>query len=182
MALGCGVFFGVPATVCGARALAVSLHAPHRVQPKRALLAQALAKEVQELATRALPTRIEDVIDLSLGITSGKLRFGLDHATSMRFDSAVREGNCVEYAQLFVAALDRISRHASVRTTSWLLRSDAHALGQGLPWRAWRDHDWALVADPASKKRWFVDPSFHDVGFGWDVEANVSGKEELPAA
>jgi hypothetical protein len=168
--------------VYGARALVLSLRAPHRLQRKRASLTPAFAKEIEALAVRLAPNRIEDAIDLALDVTSSKLVFGLDHTTSMRFDLAVREGHCVEYAQLFVAVLDRIARHALLRVTTWPLRSDAHALGRVLPWGAWRDHDWVLVADPVSKARWFVDPSFHDLGLGWDVEANVSGKDALPAA
>ena len=57
-----------------------------------------------------------------------------------------------------------------------MVHSEARVLGQKLPMRGLDDHDWVLVVpgDPKEKRR-FVDPTFYDLGLGWDITSNVSG-------
>ncbi len=68
----------------------------------------------------------------------------------------------------------------------FVVHSDkAQVFGRDLPWRGWTDHDWVLIEAPSvdgegKPRRWFVDPTMHDAGFGWDVSANVRGDVVLP--
>ena len=42
-----------------------------------------------------------------------------------------------------------------------------------VPMRGWSDHDWVLVE--GSGRRWYVDPTFDDMGLGWDLAGHVEG-------
>jgi hypothetical protein len=49
--------------------------------------------------------------------------------------------------------------------------------------RGWGDHDWVLIQDGAGEdaRRWYVDPTMHDFGLGWDISANVRGPVNVEA-
>jgi hypothetical protein len=160
----------------------MSLRPPHRIQPERAILTRALQREVVSEASGANAADIGAAVGLALSMTARKLRFSLRHTTSYRFDTSERPAHCGEYAQLYVSVLQRVLSVSGLRASVLAIRSDARAAGRALPWRQWRDHDWVLVVESGTARRWFVDPSLHDMGLGWDVADNVSGKDLLPGA
>jgi hypothetical protein len=112
--------------------------------------------------------------------TSNALQFGLSHRTRLRFDSVEREGNCVEYAELFASIVNR--EHGSEDVRAWVVRSDAEILGETANSPAWKDHDWVLVVARtcAGTRRLYVDPTLYDMGLGWDISRAVLGAVQSP--
>ena len=101
----------------------------------------------------------------------------MQHRTSATFDVAEREGNCIEYAELFAAIFNR--ERGSIDARAWVVHSaEARVLGQRLDDPKYRDHDWALVV--AGERRLFVDPTLFDEGFGWDISRAVIGPVTTP--
>jgi hypothetical protein len=96
------------------------------------------------------------------------------------FSAPEREGNCVEYAHYFGWAFEQAAHAAGLRARAYVVRSDATVFGRHLPIRGLADHDWVLVVDPATRRRWHVDPSFGDASLGWDIAARVRGPVRLP--
>ncbi len=79
----------------------------------------------------------------------------------------------MEYAHLAGALVARWSRaHGGALRVS-VVRSQARLLGASVPMRGWADHDWVLVE--GAGRRWYVDPTFDDMGLGWDLRRNVEG-------
>jgi hypothetical protein len=117
---------------------------------------------------------IDDAVAMALAITGEHLRFGLNHPTTLSFDEP-RAGNCVEYAHLFGTVLEEVARRAALTARVHVVRSyDARIFGLRLPFRNWRDHDWALVEGREGDRR-YVDPAFADALLGYDVKSNVTG-------
>ena len=156
--------------------LIVTFHTPHAVRAPTATLGAALARDLDAEASKAKLSSAGDLVALSLRTTAGALHFGLGHRTRLSFDTSEREGNCVEYAELFATIYNR--ERGSLSARAWVVRSDARILGQTVPDPAWKDHDWVLVVVRTNDgdERIFVDPTLYDMGMGWDVSRAVKGK------
>jgi|HubBroStandDraft_6_1064221.scaffolds.fasta_scaffold271300_3 hypothetical protein len=157
-----------------------SFRAPHVARAPIAALDPARTREVDARASAAKITTPDDLVAFALDVTARALHFGLAHRTSLAFDGTEREGNCVEYAELFASIVNR--EHGVVDARAWVVRSDAKILGETLRDPAWKDHDWVLVVvrTPSGARRLFVDPTLYDMGLGWDVSRDVRGDAGLP--
>jgi hypothetical protein len=161
--------------------LAVTMLAPHTARAPTASLSPDLIAAVDSEAAKAGAKTPEDLVVFALAVTSAKLHFGLKHQTHLAFDGVEREGNCVEYAELFATVFNRERRGIDAR--AWVVRSDATLFGQRVRDPAWRDHDWVLVvarSPNGSTRRLFLDPTLYDFGLGWDISASVRGTSGLP--
>lgn len=148
--------------------------APHVARPPRATLSAALAMRLDAMPK---PQSVDTALKLALDATAAQLHFGLQHRTSTTFDVTEREGNCVEYAELFATIFNR--EKGSLDARAYAVHSaEARVLGQRLADPAYRDHDWALVV--AGDRRLFVDPTLYDEGFGWDISRAVVGPVTVP--
>ena len=152
----------------------LTFQAPHAARVPRATLDAELTKAIDA----AQPTDVTTLTESTLGITDARLHFGLSHLTSLRF-AGEREGNCIEYAELFASAFNRVASRRRIAARAWVVHSDARVLGEHLGKPGLDDHDWVLIV-PASGKRLFVDPTFHDMGLGWDIAASVKGDIRVP--
>jgi hypothetical protein len=154
--------------------------APHAVRAPTAALDPALAASLDAEARAAKVAEADGLVAFALRATARELRFGLSHQTRLSFDGVEREGNCVEYAELFAAIVNREHRSDDVR--AWVVRSDARVLGRRVDDPAWKDHDWALVVvrTPAGPRRLYVDPTLYDMGLGWDISSAVTGDVRVP--
>jgi hypothetical protein len=163
-------------------ASALAFQAPHVVRAPAASIDAELARQVDEWATATNIATPDDLVAFALGATANLLHFGLGHRTRLSFDPAEREGNCVEYAELFASILHRERRTIPAR--AWVVRSDARVLGKMLPGAAWKDHDWVLVVarTPDGTTRLYVDPTLYDMGLGWDIAPSVHGDVGLGIA
>ena len=160
--------------------MVVTFQTPHLVRAPTAVVDQVLAQSLDMEAAAAKIGTPDNLVSFALRMTAGALHFGLVHRTSLSFDGAEREGNCVEYAHLFASILNR--EHGSVDARAWVVRSDAKVLGRTMPDAAWKDHDWVLVVvcTPEATRRLFVDPTLYDMGLGWDISRAVHGDVRLP--
>ena len=85
---------------------------------------------------------------------------------------AEREGNCIEYAQLFATLFDQAARRHRLAAHAYPVHSTRVTVaGLVLPWRGWHDHDWVLIVD--GTRRLYVDPTLADFHLGWNVAAQV---------
>ena len=152
-----------------------TFRAPHVVRTPVARLDPSLGKDLDAQARAAAPATTDDLIAFALRATSSALHFGLSHRTRLTFDSVEREGNCVEYAELFASIVNR--EHGSGDVRAWVVRSDAEILGETANNPAWKDHDWVLVVarTSAGPRRLYVDPTLYDMGLGWDISRAVLG-------
>ena len=75
------------------------------------------AREDQEIA--GVAATVPGILDATLRVTGGALHFGLNHRTSLRFTSVEREGNCVEYAQLFATLFNRATHAKGMTARAW---------------------------------------------------------------
>jgi hypothetical protein len=167
-----GLFIVASAGVLAAR-WSLRLGPPHRLSQPQAFLGTNAAARL-ETAVRSLnDPSVDSVMAAAMALTSELLRFGLGHATSMRFDER-RSANCVEYANLFAFAFNKIARDHGIRGEAFVVRSfDARVFGLRLPFRAWRDHDWVAIKTGGGTR--FVDPTFGDALLGADLKRNVVG-------
>ena len=141
-----------------------------RTRPVATLSAALTREAVAEVDGAATP---EAAIEGALRVTGRHLHFGLGHRRSGAFDVAEREAHCVEYAHLAGALVARWSRaHGNALRVS-VVRSQARLFGARVPMRGWADHDWVLVE--GGGRRWYVDPTFEDMGLGWDLRRNIEG-------
>jgi hypothetical protein len=178
----------VTAAVLGALLLAghaaaqslFTFRAPHVVRAPVARLDPLLGKDLDAQTRTALPESADDLVALALRATSSALHFGLSHRTRLTFDGVEREGNCVEYAELFASIVNR--EHGSGDVRAWVVRSDAAILGEASKSPAWKDHDWVLVVARTSDgtRRLYVDPTLYDMGLGWDISRAVLGDVRTP--
>ncbi len=155
--------------------------APHHLRSPAAVLAPTFGAAVDGRAKAAGLADPTALLAFALHETTGALHFGLSHRTHLSFDGKDREGNCVEYAELFASIVNR--EHGAVPARAWVVRSDASILGMTIKDPAWRDHDWVLllVSDGRDRmKRYFVDPSLADMGLGWNIEGEVQGVVKVP--
>jgi hypothetical protein len=146
---------------------------PHHARSRpAATLSAALSREAAaELDGAATP---EAAIEAAVRVAGRHLHFGLGHRRSASFDVAEREAHCVEYAHLTGALVARWSRAHEGALRVQVLRSQARLFGARVPMRGWADHDWVLVEGDGGR-RWYVDPTFADMGLGWDLRRNVEG-------
>jgi hypothetical protein len=179
---------GFAAVLCaGGGALAVGrawaeFHPPHALRRSSAVLTQALRDELERGET---PATVPALIEFAVSETGRRLHFGLEHRTNLRFDVTAREGNCIEYSELFTRLFNDGVERTGVRARALVVHSErARLLGVRLPGRGMGDHDWALVLEyderGAEVRRYFVDAAFYDMGLGWDIASSVRGKIELP--
>jgi hypothetical protein len=156
--------------------IVVELLPPHVARAPAATLSTDLVTAVDSGAANAGARTAEDLVPFALAVTSRELHFGLKHRTRLAFDGVEREGNCVEYAELFASVFNR--ERGRIDARAWVVRSDATLLGQRVRDPAWRDHDWVLVVARSPNgdvRRLFVDPTLYDLGLGWDVSGAVRG-------
>jgi hypothetical protein len=158
----------------------VTFQVPHLVRAPAATVDLALGQRIDMQAAAAKMTTPDDLVAFALRTTASALHFGLQHRTRLSFDGAEREGNCVEYAELFASIVNR--EHGNVDARAWVVRSDAKVLGTTMPDAAWKDHDWVLVVARTSEgaHRLYVDPTLYDMGLGWDISRAVRGDVRLP--
>jgi len=173
------------ATAAGAALpmFAFQLLPPHTAKRSTAALDKALDRAVDASLDQAQVATVETAMDFSLSASDKLLHFGLDHPTSMTFAAADREGNCIEYANLFARVFDKAAAKGKLDAHAWVVHSGkAEVLGRKLPFRGWGDHDWVLIQQGTGDdaRRWYVDPTMHDAGLGWDISSNVRGPVKLP--
>jgi hypothetical protein len=173
------------ATAAGAALphFAVRFLAPHTAKRSTAVLDKALERAVDASLARASIDSVEAALDFSLGASDKLLHFGLAHPTSMAFAAVEREGNCIEYAHLFAKVFEKAAVRAKLDARVWVVHSaKAELLGRAVPMKGWEDHDWVLIQEGSGDeaRRYFVDPTLHDIGLGWDIAANVEGAVKLP--
>jgi hypothetical protein len=158
----------------------ITFRAPHAVRAPMAHIDSALQKDLDVQARATDLGALDELVAFALGATSRALRFGLSHRTRLTFDGVEREGNCVEYAELFASIVNRERGSADVR--AWVVRSDAEILGETAKSPAWKDHDWVLVVahTPDGPRRLYVDPTLYDMGLGWDISGMVLGDVRSP--
>lgn len=154
----------------------VGLLGPHVVQGSLARFDAPLDAAIRyQIEAEKLQT-VEEALRFSLKITGNQLRFGLGHPTKYAFGAETRSANCIEYAHLFVRIFDMAATRHKIKAKAYVVHSTrAEVFQRSLPFPGLRDHDWVLIVDNVDKRRWFVDPSFDDVGLGWDLETNVVG-------
>jgi hypothetical protein len=72
--------------------------------------------------------------------------------------------------------------HSSARAYA-VHSTDARFLGQIVPGRGMGEHDWVLVVEPtqAGERRFYIDPTFYDMGLQWDIASSVHGTVTPPA-
>jgi hypothetical protein len=158
----------------------VTFEAPHLVRVPGAAVDPALGRHYDAQAAATKMATIDDLVTFALRTTASALHFGLRHRTRLSFDEAEREGNCIEYAELFATVFNR--EHGNLDARAWVVRSDARIFGETMSDPAWKDHDWVLVVahTPYGMKRLYVDPTLYDMGLGWDVSRAVHGDVRLP--
>lgn len=164
---------------------AFELSGPHTVKRSTAALDKPLEKAIDTALEKTSILTVEEAMDFALSASDKLLHFGLDHSTSMAFSASDREGNCIEYAHLFARVFDKAAQKGGLAARAYAVHSEkAQVFGRALPLKGFGDHDWALIQDGSGDdaKRWFVDPSMHDAGLGWDISANVKGTVGAPPA
>lgn len=166
---------GLAALLAGGTACAAWLGfslVPHhtRWRPTATLSPALTAEASRDLDGGLTP---DDAIRAALRITGRHLHFGLGHRRSDAFGTVEREAHCVEYAHLMGALLARWSRAHGGALGVAVVRSQARMFGGRVPMRGWSDHDWVLVE--GGGRRWYVDPTFDDMGLGWDLAGHVEG-------
>ena len=163
---------------------AFELLAPHAARRSSATLDDQLRKAIDAALAKSTPTSVDDALDFSLSVSDKLLHFGLHHQTSRAFVAAEREGNCIEYAELFAKVFEKAAQKGGLKARVFVIHSDkARVFGQKVPFRGWEDHDWVLIEDrtgPGDPRRLYVDPTMNDAGFGWDISSNVKGEVKLP--
>jgi hypothetical protein len=173
------------ATAAGAALphFAFQLLPPHTVKRSAAVLDKPLERAVDASLAKATLDSVESAMDVALSASDKLLYFGLAHPQSLSFAAAEREGNCVEYAHLFARVFDKAAALGKLDARAYVVHSaKAEVLGHKLPFRGWGDHDWVLIQQGAGDeaRRWYVDPTMHDAGLGWDIASNVRGTVKLP--
>ncbi|MFT3773385.1 MAG: hypothetical protein QM820_49025 [Minicystis sp.] len=167
---------------------AVELLAPHVVKRSAAVLDKPLDRAIDTALAKTEIHSVEEAMDFALSASDKLLRFGLEHPTSMSFSASEREGNCIEYANFFAKVFDKAAAKAGIEARAYAVHSaKARVFGHAVPLRGWDDHDWVLIQEGSGDdaRRWFVDPTMHDAGLGWDISSNVRGPvhvEAKPAA
>jgi len=173
------------ATAAGAALphFAFALLAPHSARRSAAALDKPLERAIDGSLDRATPDSVESAMDVALSASDRLLHFGLQHTTSLSFAAAEREGNCIEYAHLFARIFDKAAAHAKLDARAYVVHSaKAEVFGHKVPMPGWSDHDWVLIQEGTGDdaRRWYVDPTLHDAGLGWDISANVRGAVKVP--
>jgi len=152
----------------------VTFEPPHRVHLPSGKLTSSFTERLDADTKKSTSNSVDDVVRLVLAETAAQLTFGLSHKTTLVYDGVEREGNCVEYADLFATIFNR----QSVDAHAYVVRSDARILGQHIARPAWKDHDWVIVTTTTG--RLFIDPTLYDLGLGWDITSSVRGKITTP--
>jgi hypothetical protein len=162
---------------------AFELLPPHTAKRSAAALDKPFERAVDGAVAKTTIDSVEAAMDFSLAVTDRMLHFGLDHPTSMAF-AAEREGNCIEYAHLFARVFEKAAAKGGLEARVYVVHSGkAQVFGRPMPFRGWNDHDWVLIQDGSGDeaRRWYVDPTMHDAGLGWDISTNVRGPVTVDA-
>jgi hypothetical protein len=162
---------------------ALELLPPHVLHRSSAVLNEPLRRTIDASLAGASVSTLESARDFSLATTDALLHFGLDHTTSFAFAASEREGNCIEYSHLFARVFERVAGKIGLDARAYVVHSStAHLFGRQLPFRGFADHDWVLVVDGTGEdaRRFYIDPTLHDVGLGWDISSNVRGTVNVP--
>jgi hypothetical protein len=173
------------ATAAGAAIpyFAFALLAPHTARRSAAVLEKPLERAVDASLGKTTVDSVESALDFSLAASDRLLRFGLGHPQSLSFAAAEREGNCIEYAHLFARVFEKAAAKGKLDARVYVVHSArAELFGRKVPFAGWEDHDWVLIQQGTGEeaRRWYVDPTMHDAGLGWDISANVRGAVKLP--
>lgn len=173
------------ATAAGAALprFAFALLAPHTAKRSMAVLDKPLERAVETSLARTTIDSVEAAMDFSLAASDKILHFGLGHPQSLTFAAAEREGNCIEYAHLFARVFEKAAAKGKLDARVFVVHSaKAELFGRKVPFPGWEDHDWVLIQQGTGEtaRRWYVDPTLHDAGLGWDISANVRGAVKVP--
>lgn len=173
------------ATAAGAALphFAIDLLPPHTAKRSSAVLEEPLRKALDASLAEAKIATAEDARDFALSATDKLLHFGLGHPTSLTFGTTDREAHCVEYSHLYARIFDRAAAKGGIPAKAYVVHSaKAQLFGHPVPMRGWEDHDWVLIQDGSGDeaRRFYVDPTLHDAGLGWDISSNVRGNVKLP--
>ncbi len=172
------------ATAAGAALphFAFRLLAPHTAKRSTAALDKALDRAVEASLAKATLDSVEGAMDFALAASDRMLHFGLNHPTSLAFAAVEREANCIEYAHLFARVFDKAAAKAKLDARAYVVHSaKAELMGRAVPLPGWENHDWVLIQEGTGEgaRRWYVDPTLHDMGLGWDIAANVEGAVKI---
>jgi hypothetical protein len=150
---------------------------PHTASLPQANVAPAIVVSLRaRLGTS--PVLASTLTEAVLAETDARLHFGLSHRTKLELGAREREGNCIEYAQLFTTLFDRIAMEERLSARAYAVHSaKAQVLGQRVPLRGWGDHDWVLVVDGASRR--YLDPTRSDLGLAADIADAVVGGADI---
>ena len=165
---------------------AFELLGPHAARRSQAKLDEDFARLIETALDKSKPDNVDAALDFSLSATDKFLHFGLSHPTSRSFTTTPREGNCIEYAELFARIFERAVKGAHLDAKAYVVHSDkARAFGQKVPFRGWGDHDWVLIEDRSAGpqeevRRLHVGTTLHDMPRGGDISTNVKGAVTLP--
>jgi hypothetical protein len=159
--------------------ISLKLIPPHVTFAPSATLSDDRKKQLDDVIADAMLSDRDHALDLALDFTGRSLSFSLWHKTSLEFGAGSRGGNCVEYAELFVAVFDIAAKHAGSSARAYRVRSDARVFGKRIPLASFADHDWVLVVDPADGARIYLDPTFSDAWLGASIARNVVGGDSI---
>jgi hypothetical protein len=173
------VFLVLLAVGIVAARLQLTLIPPHVAFAPAATLSPDKKMQLDDAIADAMLTDRERAIDLALDFTGRSLSFSLWHKTSLDFGAGSRGGNCVEYAELFVAAFDVAAKRVGSTARAYRVRSEVRVFGKRIPLAAFANHDWVLVTDPADGARIYLDPTFYDAWLGASIARNVKGGDAI---
>jgi len=119
---------GIALAVCMSSAPAfaggiVTFAPPHHVRAPRGVLSGSLQKQLDDRLALARPRDAGEALRWALGVSDGAFHFGLGHATSRRLTANEREGNCIEYSELFALAFNRAAERAKLAGRAYIVQS-----------------------------------------------------------
>lgn len=78
------------------------------------------------------------------------------------------KGDCIDYSFLFERTFNYMARRAGLNMKAEIKRSKGYIFGKFID-----THDWVMIKEGKGGKRYFIDPTFYDYGFSYDIRGLV---------